>query len=106
MSSDEKGDKHMRDVVKAISHGDEEATIASFMAVIAVAEVAFVFGLITKLRWQACTLVVLVATALAAGAVFTVVEMQRLTKEGHDTDRVHGNPKEHNRTVSGMQPVQ
>ena len=78
----------MRDVVKTTSHGDGGATFAGVVAVIAVAEVAFVFGLTTKLSWQVCTLVVLVAAALAAGAGFTVVEMQRLSKEGHHTDSV------------------
>jgi hypothetical protein len=95
----------MRYIVKTTSHGDEGATFARFMAVIAVAEVAFVFGLITRLSWQACTLVVLVATALAAGAVFTVVQMQRLANEGRYTGGVRGNPKEHIRTVSGTRPV-
>jgi hypothetical protein len=56
----------------------------------AVAEVAFVFGLIARLSWQACALVVLVVTTLAAGAVFTVVEMQRLAKEGLKAGRMHG----------------
>jgi hypothetical protein len=88
MSSDKKGDKHMRDVAKTTSHGDEGATFAGFVAIIAVAEMAFIFGLTAKLSWQACTLVVVVATALAAGAVFTVVEMQRLAKEGHHTGGV------------------
>jgi heme/copper-type cytochrome/quinol oxidase subunit 4 len=88
MSSGKKGDKHMRDVVETTSHGDGRATFVGFMAIIAVADMAFVFGLTTKLSWQACTLVVVVATALAAGAVFTVVEMQRVAKEGHHTGRV------------------
>ena len=85
----------MRDVVKTTSHGDEGATFAAFMAVIAVAEVAFVFGLITRLSSQACFLVVLVATVLAAGTVFTVLEMQRLAKEGCYTGGVRGNPYLH-----------
>ena len=72
----------MGDVVKTTSHGDAGAALAAVMAVIAAAEMAFLFGLIARLSWQECTLVVLVATALAAGAVFTVVEMQRLAKEG------------------------
>ena len=95
----------MRDLVKRISQGPEGATFAGIMAVLAAAEVAFVLGLITRLSWQACALVVIVATGLAAGAVFTVVEMQRLAKEGRYTGGVPGNPREHNRTVNGMRLV-
>jgi hypothetical protein len=84
---------------------DNGAILGGIVAVIAVAEVAFVFGLITRLRWQACTLVVLVATTLAAGVVFTVVEMQRVAKEDRYTGGVRGNPKGHNRTVGGMRLV-
>ena len=88
----------MRDV-KTTNHGDKGTTFAGFMAVIAIGEIAFVFGLLTRLSWQGCTLVVLVATTLTAGAVFTVVEMQRLAKEGRYIGGVRGNSNEHNRTV-------
>ena len=57
-------------------------SFAPFVAVIAATEVAFIFGLVTRLSWQECGLVVLVATALAGGTVFTLVEMQRLAKPG------------------------
>lgn len=94
----------MREFVKTAHHRDSGATLGNVLAVIAVAEVAFVFGLITRLSWQACTLVVLVATTLGAGVVFTVVEMQRLAKEGRYTGP-RGNPKEHSGTVDGMRRV-
>ena len=55
---------------------------APFMAVIVAANTAFIFGLVAMLSWQKCVDVVLVVTALAGGAVFTVLEMQRLGKEG------------------------
>lgn len=57
-------------------------TFALFVSVIGASEVAFILGLVARLSWQGCGLVVLLATALAGGAVFTVVEMQRLGKEG------------------------
>jgi hypothetical protein len=86
MLDDTKGDNHMRYALKMTGQGDEDApkrrTVAPFVAVIAATEVAFVFGLVTHLSWQGCVLAVLVATALAGGAVFTVLEMQRLWSEG------------------------
>jgi hypothetical protein len=95
----------MRDLVKMAINRDNGAILGGIVAVIAVAEVAFVFGLITRPRWQACILVVLVATTLAAGVVFTVLEMQRLAKEGRYTGGVRGNPKGDNGTVGGLRPV-
>lgn len=76
--------------LKTTNRGVERTTFALLMAAMAVAEVAFAFGLIARLSWQACALVVLVATTLAAGAVFTVVEMQRLAKEGVKAGRMRG----------------
>ena len=55
---------------------------APFMA-IAAATTAFIFGLVAMLSWQECLMVVLAAAALAGGALFTVLEMQRLGKDGH-----------------------
>jgi hypothetical protein len=55
---------------------------APFAAGIAAINAAFIFGLAAALSWQECAVVVLVATALAGGTVFTVLEMQRLGKEG------------------------
>jgi hypothetical protein len=52
------------------------------MAIIA-ATTAFIFGLVAMLSWQACLIVVLAAAALAGGALFTVLEIQRLGKESH-----------------------
>jgi hypothetical protein len=57
------------------------APFAPLMA-IAAATTAFIFGLVAMLSWQECLMVVLAATALAGGALFTVLEMQRLGKEG------------------------
>ena len=54
-----------------------------FMAITVAANAAFIFGLLAMLSWQECLLVVFAAAALTGGAVFTVLEMQRLAKEGH-----------------------
>ena len=70
----------MQDAAKTSSRGVEVGTFATWATITAVAEAAFVFGLIMRLSWQACALVVLVATALG-GAVFTIVEMRRLAKQ-------------------------
>ena len=52
---------------------------------IAAATTALIFGLIATLSWQACLMVFLAAAVLAGGAVFTVLEMQKL-------GTVHSNP--------------
>jgi hypothetical protein len=57
-------------------------SFAPFVAVIASTNAAFIFGLVAMLSWQECVAVVLVATALSGGTVFTVLEMQRLGKLG------------------------
>jgi apolipoprotein N-acyltransferase len=54
---------------------------APFIAVIVAANAAFIFGLLEMLSWQKCVDVVLVVTVLAGGAVFTILEMQRLGKQ-------------------------
>lgn len=55
--------------------------LAPFLAVIVAANTAFLFSLVAMLSWQKCVDVVLVVTALAGGAVFTVLELQRLGKK-------------------------
>lgn len=60
----------------------KQMPFAPFAAGIAAINAAFIFGLAAALSWQECAVVVLVATALAGGTVFTVLEMQRLGKEG------------------------
>jgi len=60
----------------------KRAPVAPFVAIIA-ATTAFIFGLVAMLSWQECLIVVLAAAALAGGALFTVLEMQRLGKESH-----------------------
>jgi uncharacterized membrane protein YjjP (DUF1212 family) len=52
-----------------------------WIAVIAAAAAALVFGLLAMLSWQDCLMIVLAAAAIAGGAVFTVVEMRSLGKE-------------------------
>ena len=56
--------------------------LATFFAVLGVAEAAFLLGLVAMLSWQEWVLVILVTTALAGGTVFTVLEMRRLGNEG------------------------
>ena len=86
VSNNRKGDDHMRYALEITNQREEGVprrwTFAPFLAVVGATEVAFFFGLVTRLSWQACSLIVLVAAALAAGAVFTIVEMQRLGKAG------------------------
>jgi hypothetical protein len=66
---------------KTRERGEKPMPLAPFVAIIAATDAAFLFGLITKLSWQVYVVVVLAAAALAAGAVFTVLEMRRLQKE-------------------------
>jgi hypothetical protein len=86
MSDNKKGDNPMRHALETTGQANEGAprgrTFAPFAAVIAATEVAFIFGLVTRLSWQECALVVLVTATLAGGLVFTVVEMQRLGGKG------------------------
>jgi lipoprotein signal peptidase len=56
--------------------------LGSFIAIIAAANTGLIFGLLAKLSWQACLLLMLAVAALAAGIVFTVLEMRSLGKEG------------------------
>jgi hypothetical protein len=51
-----------------------------FLAITAAANTAFIFGLAAMLTWQECLMVAVAAAAVAGGAVFTVLEMQRLGK--------------------------
>lgn len=51
--------------------------LAPFLAVIA-ATAAFVFGLIAKLSWEEDVAIILASVALAVGAIFTILEIQRL----------------------------
>jgi len=53
---------------------------APFIAIAAVANAAFIFGLVVMLSWQESLMVALAATAIAGGAIFTVLEMHRLGK--------------------------
>jgi len=79
----------MRYALKTTAQSNTEAperwTLAPFLAVIAAAEVAFIFSLVTSLSWQGCVLAVLIATALGGGTVFTVLEMHRTGNEGRGT---------------------
>ena len=54
-----------------------------FMAIAAASTAAFIVGLLAMLSWPECLVVVFAAAALTGGAVFTVLEMQRLAREGH-----------------------
>ena len=53
-----------------------------YTAITAIAAVTtvFIFGPMVTLSWQACVVVALAAASLAGGTVFTVLEMQRLSK--------------------------
>jgi type IV secretory pathway VirB2 component (pilin) len=60
----------------------KRAPFASFMAVIAAANTAFILGLVATLSWQECLTIVLAVSALVGGAAFTVLEMRRLGRTG------------------------
>ena len=60
----------------------QRVPFAPLVAVIAAIDAAFIFALVAALSWQERVVVVLVATALAGGTAFTVLEMQRLGKNG------------------------
>jgi Na+/H+-dicarboxylate symporter len=61
--------------------GKKPMPLAPFVVILAAADAAFIFGFAAMLSWQVYVVVVLATTALAAGAVFTVLEMRRLQKE-------------------------
>ena len=64
--------------------GSKRMPVGSFLIVFAIIEAAaLVFGLIAN--WLEFVVLVLATTALAAGLMFTIREMQRLGKEGHRT---------------------
>jgi hypothetical protein len=81
-----RGDKHMTHSLETTRLEGEVVPkwlpFAPFMAITAAANTALIFGLVAMLSWQECLTVVLAAAALAGGALFTVLEMQRLGKEG------------------------
>jgi len=69
---------HALETTRQENKGEQKLVpLAPFIAVIA-ATPAFIFGLVATLSWQECLFVVLAAVALAVGAVFTVLEIQRL----------------------------
>ena len=57
----------------------------AFMAITAAITTAFIFGLLARLSWEGCLMLMLVAAALTGGAVFTFQEMRRL---GHEAPRI------------------
>jgi hypothetical protein len=85
ISEEKRGDNHMPDGLKTIRQGGEgtlhRVPFAPLVAVIAAIDAVLIFVLVAALSWQECVVVVLVATALAGGTAFTVLEMQRLGKK-------------------------
>lgn len=75
----------MTDGLETAHQGSDKAAkgmpFAPWLAAVAATGVALIFGLAATLSWQQCLGVVLGSGALAAGAVFTVLEMHRLGKE-------------------------
>jgi hypothetical protein len=63
--------------VKKVPH----LTPLAFMAITVVISAAFTLGLVAMLSWQACLMLMLVAAALAGGAIFTIQEMQSLGRD-------------------------
>jgi hypothetical protein len=59
----------------------EQPLLGSFLAIIAAANAALVFGLLANLSWQECLILMFAMAALGGGIVFTVLEMQSLGKE-------------------------
>jgi hypothetical protein len=56
----------------------EQPLLGSFIAIIAAANAALVFGLLAKLSWPECLMLMFAVAALGGGIVFTVLEMQSL----------------------------
>jgi Trk-type K+ transport system membrane component len=56
-------------------------SLALVMSIIAATNAGFTVGLLTMLSWQESLTVIIAASALAGGIVFTVLEMQRLARE-------------------------
>jgi len=59
----------------------EQPLLGSFLAIIAAANTALIFGLLAKLSWQGCLMLMFAVAALGGGIVFTVLEMRSLVKE-------------------------
>src|SRR5689334_6290448 len=70
---EKRGGNHMRQALRTTNHGDggmlQRIPLAAFLAVLGVAEAAFLLGLVAMLSWQEWVLVILVTTALAGGTV-------------------------------------
>ena len=60
----------------------ERPVIGSTIAGIAAANTALILGLLAKLSWQECLMLIVAVAALGGGIVFTILEMQSLGKEG------------------------
>jgi hypothetical protein len=59
----------------------EQPLLGSFIAIIAAAITGLIFGLLTKLSWQGCLMLMFAVAALGGGIVFTVLEMRSLVKD-------------------------
>ena len=59
----------------------QRSLVGSLIAIIAAANTGLVFGLLAKVSWQECLMLMFAAAAFGGGIVFTVLEMQSLGKE-------------------------
>jgi len=59
----------------------EQPLLGSILAIIAAANTALIFGLLAKLSWQGCLMLMFAVAALGGGIVFSVLEMRSLVKE-------------------------
>jgi lipoprotein signal peptidase len=60
----------------------QRSLLGSFLAIIAAANTGLIFGLLAKVSWQECLMLMFAAAAVGGGVVFTVLEMQGLGKDG------------------------
>ena len=60
----------------------QRSLLGSFLAIIAAANTGLVFGLLAKVSWQECLILMFATAAFGGGIVFTVLEMQSLGKDG------------------------
>jgi hypothetical protein len=72
----------MTTLERTTENATERPVLGSVIAIIAAANAALVFGLLAKLSWPECLMLMFAVAALGGGIVFTVLEMQSLGKVG------------------------
>jgi len=63
----------------ASNQADVAFQFEATLAIVAVATLAFIIGLVAGLSWQECVTLIIGVSCLLGGIVFTLIEMHRLT---------------------------